>query len=174
MNYFLPSICDAVGPLLNPRSFLRLGMCLALVILSVLIVINTASAEWSSSATENLPLCTAQNEQHFPAIVTDGQGGAIVAWSDARHANRDIFAQRISATGEVHWQANGIPICDLPSSQSWPLIARRWRRAVLSSSGGIPGTVIRIVTHSASTQVETNCGTPKVYRSVRIQHCKTI
>ena len=96
--------------------------CLLLTNLSLLIVIETVNAEWSSSATENLPLCTAQNEQHFPVLVTDGQNGAIVAWSDARHANRDIFAQRISATGDIHWEANGIPICDLPSSQSWPLI----------------------------------------------------
>ena len=88
----------------------------------MLIVIDAASPEWSSLSTENLPLCTAQNEQHFPVLVTDGHGGAIVAWSDARRANRDIFAQRVSATGDIQWQAEGIPICDLPSSQSWPLI----------------------------------------------------
>ena len=105
------------GPLLPSR------IRLALTILSVLIVIDVSSAEWSSSATQNLPLCTAENEQRFPVLIADGQGGAIVAWSDARHANRDIFAQRISATGNIHWNENGIPICDLPSSQSWPLIA---------------------------------------------------
>ena len=90
--------------------------------LSVFIVIVFARAEWSSSATQNLPLCTAENEQRFPVLIADGEDGAIVAWSDARHANRDVFAQRVSATGDMHWNANGIPICDLPSSQSWPLI----------------------------------------------------
>jgi len=80
------------------------------------------SAEWASSATQNLPLCTAQNEQHFPVLVADGEGGAIVAWSDARNANRDIFAQRVNATGEMLWTPDGIEICELPSSQSWPLI----------------------------------------------------
>jgi len=80
------------------------------------------SAEWASSATQNLPLCTAQNEQHFPVLVADGEGGAIVAWSDARNANRDIFAQRVNATGEMLWTPDGIDICELPSSQSWPLI----------------------------------------------------
>ena len=122
MNYLLHPLCDAVGMPSNRGSLLQFSTYFLLPLLFVLIVINAANAEWSSAATENLPLCTAQNEQHFPALVTDGHGGAIVAWSDARHANRDIFAQRISATGDVQWEMDGIPICDLPSSQSWPLI----------------------------------------------------
>ena len=95
---------------------------LPLTLLSVLIVIAPARADWPTSPTQNLPLCTAPNEQHFPVLVPDGKDGAIVAWSDARNANRDIFAQRMSATGDVLWKLDGIPICDLPSSQSWPLI----------------------------------------------------
>ena len=106
----------------NRDSLLRSLTRLVFMILSVFIVVALARAEWSSSVTENLPLCTAENEQRFPVLIKDGEGGAIVAWSDARHANRDVFAQRISATGDMRWNADGIPICDLPSSQSWPLI----------------------------------------------------
>ncbi len=106
----------------NLGSLLPFRICFVLTILSVLSTIDLTSAEWPSSATQNLPLCTAQNEQRFPVLIADGQGGAIVAWSDARHANRDIFAQRVSAAGDMHWAPNGIAICDLPSSQSWPLI----------------------------------------------------
>ena len=110
----------------NHGSLLRFRICLVLTLLSVLIgvvgeVCNLA-AEWASSTTQNLPLCTAQNEQHFPVLVADGEGGVIVAWSDARNANRDIFAQRVNATGEMLWHTDGIEICELPSSQSWPLI----------------------------------------------------
>ena len=132
MNYPLQRIRNAFGEkgtrvgsskdLSNLSSFLPLQICLVLTALSVLITIDLTSADWSSSATQNLPLCIAQNEQRFPVLIADGQGGAIVAWSDARHANRDIFAQRVSAAGDMHWRPNGIPICDLPSSQSWPLI----------------------------------------------------
>ena len=130
MNYPLQRIRDADGKARMRRqhsetdgSLLQSRICLALTLLSVLIVIDIARAEWSSSVTQNLPLCTAENEQRFPVLIADGQGGTIVAWSDARHANRDVFAQRVSATGDMHWNENGIPICDLPSSQSWPLIA---------------------------------------------------
>lgn len=122
MTHLLQPICCAVGTSSNPDSFLRSRSCLAFAILSVLTIINLATAEWTSSPTQNLPLCTAQNEQHFPVLIADGDNGAIVAWSDARNANRDIFAQRVKATGDMHWKPDGIPICDLPSSQSWPLI----------------------------------------------------
>ena len=122
MNYFLQPIYVTVGTPSNRASFLHSRIGLALTILSVLILIDVTSAEWPSSAIQNLPLCTAQNEQHFPVLITDGENGAIVAWSDARNANRDIFVQRVNATGDLLWKADGIPLCDLPSSQSWPLI----------------------------------------------------
>ena len=67
------------SPLSNFSTLSNFLFCLLLTTLFVLIVINAVSAEWPSSATENLPICTAQNEQHFPALITDGQDGAIVA-----------------------------------------------------------------------------------------------
>ena len=85
-------------------------------------VVFAQGAQWRAEPTENLPLCTAKNEQHFPVLITDGAGGAIVAWSDARSANRDIYAQRVNANGEMLWHPDGIPVCDTPAAQSWPLI----------------------------------------------------
>ncbi len=123
MNYLPQSIYDSSVPPAHRDSggqFRRIY--LTLTILSLFTSINVVSAEWSLSSIQNLPLCTAQNEQHFPVLVTDGKDGAIVAWSDARNANRDIFAQRVTDTGTALWKPDGIPICDLPSSQSWPLI----------------------------------------------------
>lgn len=38
-------------------------------------------------------------------------GGVIAAWSDRRNdGERDIYAQRVSANGEVQWTTNGVPI----------------------------------------------------------------
>jgi hypothetical protein len=44
-------------------------------------------------------------------ITSDGAGGAIIVWEDARlpHCCR-IFAQRVDANGAVKWTPNGIPI----------------------------------------------------------------
>jgi hypothetical protein len=80
------------------------------------------SAGWIKDARQNTPVCTAKEEQHFPDLVSDGQGGMIIAWHDARHENRDVFAQRVSADGEMLWGKDGVPVCDLPSPQSWPVV----------------------------------------------------
>jgi len=48
------------------------------------------------------------------AIVPDGAGGAVIAWSDDHCApQHDLYAQRITASGVVapSWPAYGLPIC---------------------------------------------------------------
>ena len=60
--------------------------------------------------TDGRALCTAANEQVVPDIVSDGAGGAIVAWQDHRKGTEsDIYAQRVLAGGVVDpaWPANG-------------------------------------------------------------------
>ena len=66
------------------------------------------------------PVCTADNDQIATAIVSDGSGGAIIAWQDYRNGNYDIFAQRVNSSGAVQWTANGVSICTLDSSQQQP------------------------------------------------------
>ncbi len=44
-----------------------------------------------------------------PEIVPDGSGGAIIAWRDLRQPPGSIYAQQVSAAGNIQWAANGIP-----------------------------------------------------------------
>ncbi|KAA0990390.1 T9SS type A sorting domain-containing protein [Dyadobacter sp. UC 10] len=71
-----------------------------------------------------LPVCTATEDQINPRIISDTQGGAIIAWEDARNgpSNHDIYTQRINASGLAQWTADGIPVCAQPSSQYGPQI----------------------------------------------------
>lgn len=47
-------------------------------------------------------LSTATNSQYFPKAVMDGEGGAIVAWTDERtDPSPDIYAQRVMANGQL-------------------------------------------------------------------------
>ncbi len=47
-------------------------------------------------------VCTAPNNQTVPQIVSDGEGGAIVAWQDYRNGtSADIYAQRVLANGQL-------------------------------------------------------------------------
>lgn len=78
------------------------------------------SVKW---ALAGVPVCTAQWNQSFPAAVSDGSGGAIIAWMDGRTGNDHVYAQRISAGGYVQWAADGVPICEQGYYQRYPDIA---------------------------------------------------
>ena len=70
-------------------------------------------------------LCTAANDQFFPRIVSDGSGGAIVAWQDARNGiDYDIYAQRVLASGEVDplWPIDGRALCAAANDQLFPTV----------------------------------------------------
>ncbi|MFZ5939928.1 MAG: T9SS type A sorting domain-containing protein [Bacteroidota bacterium] len=56
-----------------------------------------------------VPVCTAAKDQLNPLIVPDGKGGAIIGWRDYRNYTNS-YVQRISKTGQVRWQANGLSV----------------------------------------------------------------
>ncbi len=45
------------------------------------------------------PACAAAGQQEFPAIVADGNGGAIVAWGDGRVDPQQIYSTHVPANG---------------------------------------------------------------------------
>jgi hypothetical protein len=61
--------------------------------------------------------------QSAPTMVSDGSGGAIVAWTDSRGDGGDIYAQRVSAAGAAQWTAGGVALCNATGAQSGPKIA---------------------------------------------------
>ena len=82
---------------------------------------------------DGVALCTAPPTQLSPAITSDGAGGAVVTWSDLRNgSNWDIYAQRISASGAVPWEANGVALCSAPGDQQYPTV----------TSGGAGGAIV--------------------------------
>ncbi len=83
--------------------------------------INASGAvQWTANG---VALCVATGEQLFPAIVSDGTGGAIITWQDLRSgAVNNIFAQRINSFGSVVWTANGVTISAMTGLQSVPRI----------------------------------------------------
>jgi hypothetical protein len=69
---------------------------------------SNGNALWT---TNGVPICT-QDSNYNPIIVSDGSGGAIIAWQSYRgSATADIHAQRINSSGVVQWLANGVPVC---------------------------------------------------------------
>ncbi|MFH1862981.1 MAG: T9SS type A sorting domain-containing protein [bacterium] len=73
--------------------------------------------------TEGLPVVVAPAGQQQISVDTDGSGGVIVAWSDARVTGlqgRDIYIQRISINGTLEWGAGGVVLCDTLQDQTSP------------------------------------------------------
>ncbi|HTE33454.1 MAG TPA: hypothetical protein VK666_23895 [Chryseolinea sp.] len=70
-------------------------------------------------------------QQVDPTIISDGAGGAIIAWVDLANGN-DIHAQRIDNTGIMKWTGLGVAICTASGSQTAPVIV----------SDGAGGTII--------------------------------
>jgi hypothetical protein len=74
--------------------------------------------------TDGLPICKAAHAQEAPKMISDGAGGAIITWQDARatNYNKDIYAQRVDPDGNFLWQENGIAICVNAGYQDKPSI----------------------------------------------------
>jgi hypothetical protein len=69
-----------------------------------------------------IPIGGVASNQQVPAIVSDGVGGAVIAWQDRRSGNYDIYAQRVSAAGITQWSPNGVALCAAAADQQYPMI----------------------------------------------------
>jgi hypothetical protein len=80
-------------------------------------------AQWSTDPSVNNPLCTAPNDQDAAVIVSDGVGGAIVAWEDFRSGTHsENYVQRINASGVVQWATNGDSLCTVAGNRYSPVM----------------------------------------------------
>ena len=69
---------------------------------------SDGNAMWT---TDGIAICT-QDSNYNPIIISDGSGGAIIAWQSYRgSATADIYAQRVNSSGAVQWTVNGAPVC---------------------------------------------------------------
>ena len=73
---------------------------------------STGAVKWTSNGVGvyvgNTTSVLYTNQQ----LVSDGQGGAIIAWQDDRnHGVPYIYAQAINNSGTVQWTHNGVAIC---------------------------------------------------------------
>jgi hypothetical protein len=77
---------------------------------------------------EGKPVAVADRWQNAIVIAPDLQGGAYLAWSDARNypeTATDVYAQRLTPSGDPApgWPVNGLPACSFLSFQNDPSIA---------------------------------------------------
>jgi Secretion system C-terminal sorting domain len=70
-----------------------------------------------------IAICSATSVQAQVAIISDGNGGAIITWTDFRNGtDADIYAQRVNRSGVVQWTADGVSISGAPDNQTYPIL----------------------------------------------------
>jgi len=84
-------------------------------------VSSSGIVQWTANG---VPVCTASGIQFSHQLITDASGGAVIAWED-RRAGRDIYTQKINASGAAQWAANGIVVCNDPNTQEEPQLVTR-------------------------------------------------
>jgi len=115
---------------------------------------SIGKVQWAANG---VPICTAENSQYDPRLVSVGNGGIVITWQDYRGGSQcdfnafaqqtdlksevceekqlhdwNIYAQRIDSSGKIQWAANGVAICTAKVDQYKPQ----------ALSDGVGGTII--------------------------------
>jgi subtilisin family serine protease len=59
-------------------------------------------------AVDGIAAIAADGGQNAPALIPDGDGGALFAWHDNRFGNTDVFIQQMLANGALRWGSAGV------------------------------------------------------------------
>ncbi len=117
--------------------------------------------QWGPNGVE---ICTANGIQRSSDICSDGSGGAIIAWTDERSGEDDIYAQMVNHNGVTQWTGNGTPICVLGGWQGVPdLCPDGSGGAIISwwdNRGGTPDYLYAQRVNSVGTTQWTTNGVP--------------
>ena len=90
---------------------------------------GSGAPQWTP---DGVAVCTLAANQSAPQIVSDGSGGAIMAWVDTRSGTGDIYVQKVNSGGAMQWTANGVGLCTAADVQTDPSIV----------SDGIGGAIV--------------------------------
>jgi hypothetical protein len=102
------------------KRFSRWVAAIVTIALPAMVLIADAGAQWQR---DGIAVCAAASaDQGSEAICPDGTGGVILAWTDFRDGDWNIYAQRLDADGNRQWGAAGIPVCTNTEWQHSPEI----------------------------------------------------
>jgi len=119
-QYFPILIADGSGGALITWADVRTGE--ADIYVHHLLSSGLLDPAWPS---EGRAACAATGSQYTPQLVSDGNGGAILAWVDGRFGtNDDIYAQHVLVGGSVDptWPVNGRALCVAVGFQGTPYL----------------------------------------------------
>ena len=110
----------------------RLTAAATVTVLVFVVGALPSSRVFASWLEDGNPICTVAGMQINARVVSDGAGGAILAWEDGRGVDPGIYAQRVNESGSPMWAMDGVPICT----------ASGYRWGVQMISDGVGGAII--------------------------------
>lgn len=98
------------------------------------IIDTNGNKSWTADGVE---VSNRAGDQVYPAIISDGTNGVIVAWEDKTlgASQSDIYAQRISGNGSLLWSNSGRPVTTATNLQSHPLMINDGQNGALLTWG---------------------------------------
>ncbi|MDD5382231.1 MAG: hypothetical protein PHH60_01055 [Candidatus Margulisbacteria bacterium] len=92
---------------------------------------------------DGAPVSAATGTQWYPKIVSNGSGGAIIAWTDGRTSSSDnnIYVQHLDLWGKALWEKDGIPVCSASNNQERPIILAVPKGAIIAWNDSRSGNV---------------------------------
>ncbi len=103
------------------RDLLSVQRILLIAVVLLVLLSGTVRAQW---ITDGVPVCGDESGQVLPCIVTDGSGGAIIAWQERRGVLDDmrLYVQRVDGYGVIQWTTSGVLITSTIEPNSGPNI----------------------------------------------------
>ncbi|GAI61387.1 unnamed protein product, partial [marine sediment metagenome] len=72
------------------------------------------ASQWSVNGKE---ICITSSNQYGPFLCSDDDGGVLISWSDIRGTTDwDVYAQKLTSTGDNLWTLDGTLICNASGS----------------------------------------------------------
>ena len=78
----------------------------------------TIFSQWSGDPMQNLLISDLTGEQVLPKIALTSDGGCYIVWFDTRTGNYNVYLQRLDASGNKMFDADGLLISD-HTSDTW-------------------------------------------------------
>jgi len=91
-------------------------------------------------------VCVAPFDEHYPVIVSDAAGGAVIIWADHRIPAHPIYAQHVSPNGSTSWAANGVSLTASNSILSFTNLS--------AAADGAGGAIVTWVTGGSDIAVQ--------------------
>jgi len=82
----------------------------------------SGQAQWTTGGVE---VCAEDNQQAYPELISDENGGAFISWMDNRNTSDfyNLYAQHLNSSGVKQWTTEAVAVTTATDYQLYPTLA---------------------------------------------------